>query len=225
MSNLIICPYCGEQHRIWKDKATHPDCWRAHRRNYYHNVLVPRKDAPKLPLPPDGHKRCTGCERVLPLDQFHYDKSKRDGHMARCKDCERLRGEARRNKLTRDQKQKRTAYMRVWRAQNRDHLLAWQQNYQPRHRAERVAQGKHPFLDRTAPKRYGAFRVCKGCGEKKRIDQFRAMSSGMYRSGYCNMCERERSRRYQEKNRETIKARRRARQFKRVLSSRRCKGE
>ncbi len=33
-------------------------------------------------------KRCTGpCARTLPLDAFHRDRTKRDGHVSRCRDC------------------------------------------------------------------------------------------------------------------------------------------
>ena len=217
MREIPICPYCGERHPK-VDKANHIECYRAHRRDYYHNVLVPRRDAPRLPPPPAGYKRCTGCKRVLPLDQYYRDKFKGDGRMARCKDCERFRKEVQAQKITPEQRKARTLYMQAWRMANRDHLLAWQRDYQPRHRAERLAQGKHPFLDRTTPKRYGKWRSCKGCGEKKSIEQFRTMENGIYRSGYCVECERERVRRYQQENRDAIKSRRWARKLKRVLA-------
>lgn len=32
-------------------------------------------------------KRCTRCDRRLPLDAFHRDRSKRDGRVSRCRDC------------------------------------------------------------------------------------------------------------------------------------------
>ena len=34
-------------------------------------------------------KCCTGCERVLPLEDFPADASKSDGHHTRCRSCKR----------------------------------------------------------------------------------------------------------------------------------------
>lgn len=43
---------------------------------------------------PPGHKRCSSCHRVLPLDVFSRDASKRDGLDIRCRDCRRERNQA-----------------------------------------------------------------------------------------------------------------------------------
>ena len=40
-------------------------------------------------MPDHASKPCTKCGEVKPLDQFHKDRSKRDGHANRCRDCER----------------------------------------------------------------------------------------------------------------------------------------
>lgn len=32
-------------------------------------------------------KECTKCHRILPLDNFHHDKSKKDGLYSLCKEC------------------------------------------------------------------------------------------------------------------------------------------
>ena len=36
---------------------------------------------------PEGHKCCSKCRRVLDLENFHNDKSTRDGKQRKCKDC------------------------------------------------------------------------------------------------------------------------------------------
>lgn len=136
-SKTPMCPYCGERHRIWADRAAYPDCWRAHRRIYYHEVLVPRKSAPKPPPLPEGHKRCTGCGRVLPLDNFYHCRGKRDGHMARCKECEYLRKSAKPIRRKGDRRDRWNAYMREYRRKNRDRLLPkdrrWKKKWRLKH--------------------------------------------------------------------------------------------
>lgn len=124
-SKTPICPHCGGRHRLYADRAAHPDCWRAHRRLYYHQVLVPRKLAPPPPQPslPDGHKCCTGCGRVLPLDQFYRCRSKRDGHMSRCKQCEHLRKLGKPVRRKGERRNRWNAYQRDYRRRNRDCLL------------------------------------------------------------------------------------------------------
>lgn len=36
-------------------------------------------------------KKCTSCERVLPLESFTKNKNSTDGHFYRCKECEKKR--------------------------------------------------------------------------------------------------------------------------------------
>lgn len=38
---------------------------------------------------PEGHKRCTGCDAVKPLDEFWKSKGNKDGRMSRCAVCSR----------------------------------------------------------------------------------------------------------------------------------------
>ncbi len=147
-SKTQICPYCGERHRIWADRAAHPECYRAHRRIYYHEVLKPRKDAPQPPPLPDGHKRCPKCKRVLPRERFHRCRSKRDGRESWCKDCvyfHKKRPTDKRTKAYRIMRSKRNAYMRSWRALNREHSNAYQREYHKRWRWRRVL-AKHGVM-------------------------------------------------------------------------------
>lgn len=71
-------------------------------------------------------KTCTKCGETKPRDEFHRDKSKRDGRRSRCKKCVRA--------------QKAEYYSR-----NRDAILAQQSEYYARpevgaHRAEHYAE-------------------------------------------------------------------------------------
>lgn len=140
-SKTPICPYCGERHRIWTDRAAYPDCYRAHRRIYYHEVLVPRKSAPKLPPLPEGQKRCTGCGRVLVHDCFHRCRGKRDGHMARCKECEYLRKSSKLICRKGDRRDRWNAYQREYRRKNRDRLLPKERIARRKWRLKRVLKG------------------------------------------------------------------------------------
>lgn len=36
---------------------------------------------------PEGHKRCPGCQRVLPYSEWHKNRAARDGFADRCKSC------------------------------------------------------------------------------------------------------------------------------------------
>ena len=50
-----------------------------------------RSPAVDDPLPFDGlapsHKRCTMCKQWKPFDDFHRNRSRRDGRQRRCKEC------------------------------------------------------------------------------------------------------------------------------------------
>ncbi len=141
MSKTPICLYCGERHLIWKDRAAYPDCYRAHRRIYYHEVLVPRQKAPKSPSLPDGHKRCTGCGRVLLFDCFYRSRGKPNGRMARCKECEYLRKSSKPIRRTGTRRDKWNAYQREWRRKNRDWWLPKERIAHRKWRLKRVLKG------------------------------------------------------------------------------------
>jgi hypothetical protein len=38
-------------------------------------------------MPPRTHKRCSGCDRVLPLADFNRNRRKADGRQSYCRDC------------------------------------------------------------------------------------------------------------------------------------------
>ena len=43
-------------------------------------------------------KRCPGCERVLPMEEFHRNARKADGRQSHCRDCKRRHYEANRER-------------------------------------------------------------------------------------------------------------------------------
>lgn len=142
-SRKPICQYCGERHWV-TEKGEYADCYREHRRNYYHQTLKTRTP---LPLVPDGYKRCTKCERILAVERFHRCKSKRDGRESWCKDCSyfhKKRPRDKRTKAYREMREKRNAYMREWRNKKREHANAYQSAYHRRRRLERVLRRVDP---------------------------------------------------------------------------------
>jgi hypothetical protein len=52
-----------------------------------------KKVRPRINVPP-GHKRCPGCERILPLSDWHRNSATRDGYADRCKSCRSERSKA-----------------------------------------------------------------------------------------------------------------------------------
>jgi hypothetical protein len=59
-------------------------------------------------------KRCSKCKQVLPLENFHKNKSIADGHASVCKQCFKLIGDVRRK----DTKDEVAAYNKQYRQQN-----------------------------------------------------------------------------------------------------------
>jgi len=104
-------------------------------------------------------KACTRCATVKPLDEFHKNKRSKDGYSSACKECRRESGRAyratpevrertrkrsaehyraNREKLLKRQKDrlktpegaaKRRAYMRKYRAANKDKMNAYQRTW------------------------------------------------------------------------------------------------
>lgn len=137
-----ICLYCGERHRI-TEKGEYIECYRAHRRDYYHNVLKGRIPPPPAP---DGYKRCSKCKHIKPLNSFYRSKNKHDGRESWCKDCSYFHKKPVKDKRTKAYKimrAKRNAYMRAWRAANREHANEYQRVYHRKRRLEQVLKRRH----------------------------------------------------------------------------------
>jgi len=62
-------------------------------------------------------KKCLVCENVLPLSAFCRDKTRKDGHMFRCKECE----------IARDSNRQDRRY-----ASRREYFLNYQKEYKER---------------------------------------------------------------------------------------------
>mgnify|MGYP003494492328 CR=1 FL=1 len=50
----------------------------------------PKKSYPKRVTAPTGHKQCTKCRVILPLEKFGRDKSSGDGLSTYCRECNRI---------------------------------------------------------------------------------------------------------------------------------------
>lgn len=120
-------------------------------RERYQNPLPP-----ELPCP-DGHKRCSCCGEIRSLEVFKKNSSKRGGHEAQCKVCDKIYREnhreqvSARNKAYREKhpeliarhrqyhaanRATRNAQSRHWRSANSDRVKAYNEQYQRDNRAE-----------------------------------------------------------------------------------------
>ena len=79
-------------------------------------------------------KKCRKCGKEKPLDEFHRRKTSKDGRAYECKSCMAVRRRrhyhvnetVETRKLCRERnKEKRNAYDRRWRAENKDKVLAY----------------------------------------------------------------------------------------------------
>lgn len=97
------CPHC-QRTMLWKVKRGQPSKIQAvaitlqHNRDGTIQFLCQSCNAKHYFMPddsfyavPNGAKWCNLCERVLPLTQFHRDKSLSQGKFSYCKECEQAR--------------------------------------------------------------------------------------------------------------------------------------
>jgi len=64
-------------------------------------------------------KTCTGCGTTKTVDQYHADKRRKDGKLARCKDCRRIETNAYRKRVGYD----RIRYRRTAPQERERHLI------------------------------------------------------------------------------------------------------
>lgn len=113
-------------------------------------------------------KTCLGCEESLPEDAFQFEKA-RDYLRPRCKKCEATSAKLR---YTREDREKRLAYQRMWYARNREHVMAktaeWraahpgvQKKYNRQHRLKKKYGISHHDYECLLAEQEG---VCAICG-------------------------------------------------------------
>jgi hypothetical protein len=86
-------------------------------------------------------KRCSKCGEVKPLDQYYAAKGCKDGLRGDCKACFSARAKARYAVKSDAIK----AYVNAWRSENREHVRAWQKQYN----AGRKRENRDAHLRRT----------------------------------------------------------------------------
>jgi hypothetical protein len=102
---MKTCPDCLMQKPLsdFSKDASRPDG-----RQFYCRVCFARRGADSYrrrqerlgkklrekPEPVDGHKWCHGCKTMQPLENWHKNRTQRDGLVSRCKDCRRTEGHA-----------------------------------------------------------------------------------------------------------------------------------
>ena len=79
-------------------------------------------------------KKCSTCQKTMPLQEFGSDRSKRDGKNSRCKECAREHGRA--QHITNGEN--RRAAVARWRAKNLDKI----KEYAEAHRAEAAERNR-----------------------------------------------------------------------------------
>jgi hypothetical protein len=99
------CPQCGilKSHTEFNRNAARPDglqfycktCTAARgRAGYRWRQIQKGKQLRDKPDPVEGHKWCYGCRRMQPLENWHKNRTQRDGLVSRCKDCRKPEGRA-----------------------------------------------------------------------------------------------------------------------------------
>lgn len=90
-------------------------------------------------------KVCSKCGESKPLDAFHKQKSKKDGHRSHCKECRRARYQGRRQEVLQARKEhharpgykaQKREYDRQHHAKHRDRILAQRKEYRAANREE-----------------------------------------------------------------------------------------
>ncbi len=94
-------------------------------------------------MPDYARKRCRKCGEVKPAGQFTRDRSKRDGHRTRCKDCER-ESDRRRYQEHRDEK---LEGFRQYYLANGEALREYQRQYRAAHPEKLSERGQRYYQD------------------------------------------------------------------------------
>lgn len=75
-------------------------------------------------------KKCTGCKEIKPLSGFHKDKSAKDGHTFRCKQCQKQYYE--------NHKVHQLQCNKEYRRKHRPQQLQYERQYYQNHKAEKL---------------------------------------------------------------------------------------
>lgn len=101
MDRVVVCLDCqhyqkgGSCRKTGKDVgALQEACDKAHEPFDRMDMIKPVKPKPE-PVP-EGHKRCSRCGEVKPLDNFGTNRINKDGKQAWCKECTRLHAQKKR---------------------------------------------------------------------------------------------------------------------------------
>lgn len=87
-----MTPLCSRCHRApaKPGQAYCVDCYRAYQRDWARRNRG-QKPRPVKPVCDPGEKFCTKCRRILPVEHFSRCRSKSDGLMSNCKECDYLK--------------------------------------------------------------------------------------------------------------------------------------
>lgn len=144
-------------------------------------------------------KTCAKCGETKPLDDYHRDRSMKDGRMYRCKKCNIAHASAYRSaNLEKVKKRKRAHYVA-----NRDKVLAQQRAYQEANR-EKIKEQKLARYEANRDEMRAKANAYRAENQEKMNAQARARYAANRDKKNAQ------ARAYRERNREEMKARSRA---------------
>lgn len=169
-------------------------------------------------------KRCTKCDEVKPLSEFHHDRTKHDGHMSTCKACrcdhmrkyrvvnhteitdrERKYRAANKEKITERKreyyvknKEQIAEYGRGWREVNSERLLEKSREYYEKNK-EALREKSREYYAANKEKVAEWQRKYYEANKEKILERVRDYQERNHES------EAERGRRYRKENRESLR--------------------
>lgn len=94
MDRVVVCLDCQHYRKGGSCRMTGKDvgalqgaCERAHEPMDDKSGSTPRPAKPAKPKVPEGHKYCSKCGEIKPIDAFGTKKSAKDGRQSWCKTC------------------------------------------------------------------------------------------------------------------------------------------
>jgi hypothetical protein len=166
-----------------------------------------REDDGACPFVPETHYRCSKCLIAKPLDHFHRDRSKSNGHRSSCKDCERQREKQRTDRGPRTGPGERACRI-CGQIKDVEHFATdaavcsepdCTEQWATRERARRAKRAEQKRASRSRKRQLreaqaqdvieAGHKVCDRCEADKPLDAFpRRPAAADGRSGVCSVC-------------------------------------
>jgi len=103
-------------------------------------------------------KKCSKCEEVKPVEEFYKDKSKKDGHQSKCKECIKEYYEKNKRKIAEYKVKHRTKnkgkiaeHNKMYREENKDKIATRRKQYREENR-EKLTKCKKKYYEENKEK-------------------------------------------------------------------------